>query len=201
MRRLLLADFGNAGPASRFQFIEVKRTSRLGTQVVKINAELLHFHSTPSALESSIGGVDLIGAKVAPQASVSNAIMSNDRFIAVLPGSGVCRLAAFLDPSFDRRALLSGLGFSLSSRAVKMALSDEQIVSWPRGRRNLFTRSRPQSGMRTGEIWTALRRERTGGNRHWDAPFTTDIATRRLNFKPNLTGRNGRLGSLCRQRS
>jgi hypothetical protein len=164
VRRLLLADFGNAGPASRFQFIEVKRTSRLGTQVVKINAELLHFHSTPSALESSIGGVDLIGAKVAPQASVSNAIMSNDRFIAVLPGSGVCRLAAFLDPSFDRRALLSGLGFSLSSRAVKMASSDEQIVSWPPGRRNLFTRSRPQSGMLTGEIWIALCR---GGMGAW----------------------------------
>jgi hypothetical protein len=46
--------------------------------------------------------------------------------------------------------------------------------------------------MLTGEIWTALRRERTGGNRHWDAPFTTDIATRRLNFKPNQTGRKFR---------
>ena len=33
---LFMVHFGNAGPASRFQFIEVKRTSRLGTQVVKI---------------------------------------------------------------------------------------------------------------------------------------------------------------------
>jgi hypothetical protein len=33
------------------------------------------------------------------------------------------------------------------------------------GRRNLFTRSRPQSGMLTGEIWTSLLRERTGGAR------------------------------------
>jgi hypothetical protein len=63
----------------------VKRTSRFGAQVVRINADLLHFHSTPSAPESSIGGVDLIGAKVAVQASVTNATMNNDRFIAVLP--------------------------------------------------------------------------------------------------------------------
>ena len=122
-------------------------------QVVRITADLLHFHSTPSALESSIGGVDLIGSKVAAQASVSNATMSKGRFIAVLPSPGVCRLAAFfLDPSFDRRALLSGVGFSLASRAGKMASPNEQIVSWPPGRRNLFTRSRPQSGMLTGEI-------------------------------------------------
>jgi hypothetical protein len=133
--------------------IELKRTSRLGAQVVRINAELLHFHSTPPASESSIGGIDLIGAKSAAQASVSNATMSKGRFIAVLPSSGVCRLAAFfLDPSFDRRALVSGVGFSLSSRVGKMASPDEQIVSWRRGRRNVFTRSRPQSGMLTGEI-------------------------------------------------
>jgi hypothetical protein len=31
-----------------------------GAQVVRTNADLLHFHSTPSALDSSIGGVDLI---------------------------------------------------------------------------------------------------------------------------------------------
>ena len=59
-------------------------TSRLGAQVVRINADLLHFQSAPSASESSIGGVDLIGAKVAAQASMRNAIMSKDRFIAVL---------------------------------------------------------------------------------------------------------------------
>jgi hypothetical protein len=38
--------------------------------MVRINADLLHFQSAPSAPESSIGGVDLIGAKVAAQASV-----------------------------------------------------------------------------------------------------------------------------------
>jgi len=53
-------------------------------QLVRINADLLHFHSSPSALESSTGGVDLIGAKVAAQASVKNAIMSKGRFLAVL---------------------------------------------------------------------------------------------------------------------
>ena len=56
----------------------------LGAQVVKINADLLHFQPAPSASESSIGGVDLIGVKAAAQASVRNATMSNDRFIAVL---------------------------------------------------------------------------------------------------------------------
>jgi hypothetical protein len=55
----------------------------LGAQLVRINADLLHFHSTPSTSESSIGGVDLIGAKVAAQASAKNATMSKDRFIAV----------------------------------------------------------------------------------------------------------------------
>ena len=63
--------------------MEVKRTSLLGAQVVKINADLLHFQCAPSASESSIGVVDLIGVKVAAQASVRNANMS--RFIAVLP--------------------------------------------------------------------------------------------------------------------
>ena len=52
--------------------------------MVRINTDLLHFHSIPSALESSMGGVDLIGAKVAKQANVSNATMNKDRFIAVL---------------------------------------------------------------------------------------------------------------------
>ena len=173
----------------------------MGAQVVRINADLLHFQSAPSASESSIGGVDLIGAKVAAQASVRNATMSKGRFIAVLLFS-VCADAALFR---TRRLILEHCYQALVSACLrgqgKWLRSMGQIVSWPPGRRNLFTRSRPQSGMRTGEIWTALRRERTGGNRHWDAPFTTDIATRRLNFKPNLTGRNGRLGSLCRQRS
>lgn len=74
----------------------VKRTSRLGVQVVRINADLLHFHSTPSALESSIGGVVLIGSKVA--ASAKNATMSKGRFISVIPVSGAYRIA--LDGSF-----------------------------------------------------------------------------------------------------
>jgi hypothetical protein len=65
------------------QFIEVKRASPLGAQVVKINADLLHFQGAPPASESSIGVVDLTGVKGAAHASVRNANMS--RFIAVLP--------------------------------------------------------------------------------------------------------------------
>lgn len=53
-----------------------------------INADLLHFHSDPSALESRIGGVDLIGSKVAAHASATNATMSKGRFIAVILISG-----------------------------------------------------------------------------------------------------------------
>ena len=49
-----------------------------------MNTDLLHFQSPPSEPESSIGGVDLMGAKVAAQASIRNAIMSKGRFIAVL---------------------------------------------------------------------------------------------------------------------
>jgi len=64
----------------------------LGTQVVRINADLLHFHSTPAALESSIGGVDLIGSKVAAQASAKNATISKGRFIAVITISSACTL-------------------------------------------------------------------------------------------------------------
>ena len=64
--------------------ISVHRLNRtsLGAQVVKINADLLQFQWPPSASESSIGVVDLIGVKVATQAIVSKANMS--RFIAVL---------------------------------------------------------------------------------------------------------------------
>jgi hypothetical protein len=67
----------------------------LGAQVVRINADLLHFHSTPSASERSIGGFDLIGAKVDAQGSAKNAAMSKGHFIAVLPISGAWKLAAF----------------------------------------------------------------------------------------------------------
>jgi len=53
-------------------------------QVVRINADLLHFQSAPSTSESSIGGADLIGAKVAAKASVRIATVSKGRFIAIL---------------------------------------------------------------------------------------------------------------------
>ena len=66
--------------------------TRLDTQVVRINADLLHFHSTPSASESSIGGVDLIGSNAAAQAN-ANTIMSKGRIISVIyPYSGGCTL-------------------------------------------------------------------------------------------------------------
>jgi hypothetical protein len=58
-----------------------KRSSRLGTQVVRINADLLHFHSTPYASESCIGGFDLIGSKVAATATATNTTMSKCHFI------------------------------------------------------------------------------------------------------------------------
>jgi len=72
----------------------------LGTQVVTISAELLHFHSTSPASESSIGGIDLIGAKRDALTSVRKATKSKGRFIAVLPSSGVCRLPDVLCPHF-----------------------------------------------------------------------------------------------------
>jgi hypothetical protein len=68
----------------RMSVHRVRRTSRLGTQVVRINADLVHFQFAPSDPESSIGGVDPIGAKVAAQANIRNASMSKGRFIAVL---------------------------------------------------------------------------------------------------------------------
>jgi hypothetical protein len=59
-----------------------KRTSWLGMQVVRINADLLHFHSTPSASESSIGGFeDLIGTKVTATATATTPTMSKGHFI------------------------------------------------------------------------------------------------------------------------
>jgi hypothetical protein len=105
---------------------------RLGAQVVRITADLLHFQPAPSASESSIGGVDLIGAKVAAQASIRNAIMSKDRFIAV-PLFAVCQ-RCFSDLAFDRAALLSGVGFNLSSLAGKVASSNGAncfVAAWP----------------------------------------------------------------------
>ena len=66
--------------------------------MVRTNADLLHFHSTPSALDSRMGGVDLIGAKVAAQASVRNANMSRCRFIAILLFFGRCKCGAVPKP-------------------------------------------------------------------------------------------------------
>ena len=85
----LMTHFGPWLPIRGCQLTEARRTLWLGVQVVKTSAELLHFHSTPPALESSVGGVELIGAKSAAQARVRNATMSKDRFIGVLPISGV----------------------------------------------------------------------------------------------------------------
>lgn len=63
----------------------------MGAQVVKINI-LLHFHSVPSALDSCIGGVNLVGSKMAAQAMDTTATISKISFIVVLPLSGACRL-------------------------------------------------------------------------------------------------------------
>ena len=83
------------------------------------------------------------------------------------PISGVCRLAAFFpDRSFDRGALLSGVGFSQSSRVGKMA-----SFNWT----NCFVAALPTKPLH--KIATAirdadwrnldsLRRQRTGGARH-----------------------------------
>ena len=48
----------------------------MGAQVVKIKADLLHFHSIPSAFESSIGGVDLVGSRIAAHARTTIATVS-----------------------------------------------------------------------------------------------------------------------------
>jgi hypothetical protein len=87
------------------QLIGFKRT-RSGTQVVRINAELLHFHSTVLAYESSMGGVDLMGAKSAAHASVRAATVSKGRFIAILLSSSVCKWALFLiRPPIDQQVI------------------------------------------------------------------------------------------------
>ena len=103
----------------------------MGEQVVTINADWLHFQSAPSASESSIGGVDLIGAKVAAQASVRNANMSKGRFIVILPFP-VCRLTTLFKNPFLRvehcyQALVSAC---LRGRG-KWLRPMGQIVSWP----------------------------------------------------------------------
>ncbi len=72
-----------------------------GKQVVKIN-DLLHFHSVPSALESSIGGVDWIGNKVAVNMRATMAMSK-------------CRIAFIL--LFDPKRMISGMDFSVTSWA------------------------------------------------------------------------------------
>jgi hypothetical protein len=49
-----------------------------------MSADVLHFQLAPPASESSVGGVELIGAKVAAQASIRKATMSKGTFMAVL---------------------------------------------------------------------------------------------------------------------
>ena len=151
-------------PALTCQFIKLMRTMRLGAQVVKINADLLHFQPAPSASESSIGGVDLIGAKVAAQASVRNAIMSKDLFIAVLPFP-VCQRCVFPTWRLLNQHCYRALVSACLRGQGKWLRPTEQIVSWPPGQRNLFTRSRPQSGMLTGEIWAARTMSPIGNRR------------------------------------
>ena len=172
----------------------------MGAQVVRINADLLHFHSTPLASESSIGGVDLIGAKVDAQASAKNAAMSKGRFIAVLPISGACRLALFLfEPLFDRGALISGVGFSLSSRE-----GENGFVEWAKSfHGNLADETSSQDrdrqlGLLTGEFWTPLRRDRTGGARSLRRIICHGHCHRTYEFQAKLDGTECRLGSRCR---
>lgn len=103
----------------RYQFKEARLNARLGVQVVSINADLAHFHSTPSSLERRIEGADPIGSRAAANTSATIA-MSKDRFIAV----------TFL----YRWALIFDVGFSLSSRAGKMASSkglNHFVGTWP----------------------------------------------------------------------
>ena len=77
------------------QINEERRISRLGAQVVKINADLLHFHSIPSALESRIGGADLVGSRIAALASTTNVTATKDRFIDATPIFNASRLNGF----------------------------------------------------------------------------------------------------------
>ena len=64
----------------------------MGAQVVRINADVLHFQSTPSALKSSTGGVESIGIKIAVQASAKNTTKSKELFIAIIPVSVAYRI-------------------------------------------------------------------------------------------------------------
>jgi hypothetical protein len=131
--------------------IDVKRTSRLGAQVVRINADLLHFQSVPSASESSIGVVDLIGAKVAAQASARNAITSKGCFICHPPISAVSQVSgiSFRTRCIRRRFLrvFAGREFGFVQWTIRF------VAAWP---------TKPLHGiamairMLIGQIWTAI---------------------------------------------
>ena len=99
----------------------------MGTQVVRINADLLHFQSIPSVWESSIEGVDWTGSKVAVHARAI-IIMRKGR-IAVIP-------------LFDPGRLISGIDFILAARAEENGFVKSQLFHEVLGRRNPLTRSR-----------------------------------------------------------
>jgi len=99
---------------------------------------------------------------------------------------------SFPDLAFDRAALLSGVGFSLSSRAGKNG-----FVQWDklfRGRLADETSSQDRDcnpGSWRNFDSPAPRKD----SRNWDMYFTTRVANK-AESQPNQTGRNGCLGSL-----
>lgn len=83
------------GPIRGCQLTEARRTPIFGVQVMKINADLLHFQPTPSALESIIGGVELTGSKAVAQTTAKKAPTKNFHVMFVIPcsyayGLGFC---------------------------------------------------------------------------------------------------------------
>lgn len=99
--------------------------------MVTIKADLLHFQSAPSASESCIGGVDLIGAKVAAQASVKNASMSKGRFIAILLFPVSAGFATLPDPVLVFGYCYQALVSTCLRGRGKWLRPMEQIISWP----------------------------------------------------------------------
>jgi hypothetical protein len=133
----------------------------LGAQVVKIIADVLHFHSTPSASESGIGGLDPIGAKVAAQANTTNTTMSKYRFIAVLRFSGAHQSAV----SFRSSCLMEECRYQGSVSTClrghrKMASSNgfnRFVATWP---------TKPLHGTATG----------SSGWRDWQSGVETGLS-------------------------
>ena len=149
-----LAPTGPAGSARRCQFIELTRTSCLSPQVVRINADLLHFQFVPPASESSIGGVvELIGARIAAQASVRKAITSKGCFIAVLLIPFVLLAACFPAHHFAWRIVIRRLFPAVFADRENGFIQWGELFHGRLGRRNLFKRSRPKFGTLTGETW------------------------------------------------